>query len=107
MALLDDRERQATPEARSAAAEALRAAAREAISKAGWPRGPGARPLPGPHASAIAAGQSQPLSVTGTPGNRVPYRRLGVRGDFAGGVGVHAQIIWLFPPGGVMAGALP
>jgi hypothetical protein len=35
MTLLDDWERQATPEARSAAAEALRAAAREAISKAG------------------------------------------------------------------------
>jgi hypothetical protein len=35
MALLDDWEQQATPEARSAAAEALRAAAREAISKAG------------------------------------------------------------------------
>jgi hypothetical protein len=35
MALLDDWEQQAAPEARSAAAEALRAAAREAISKAG------------------------------------------------------------------------
>lgn len=34
-ALLEDWEQQATPQARSAAAEALRAAAREAISRAG------------------------------------------------------------------------
>lgn len=42
VALLEDWEQQATPEARSAAAEVLRAAAREAISKTGCPRGPGA-----------------------------------------------------------------
>jgi hypothetical protein len=35
MALLDDWERQTTPEGRSAAADALRAVAREAVSQAG------------------------------------------------------------------------
>jgi hypothetical protein len=35
MVLVEDWEQQVTPQARSAAAEALRAAAREAISKAG------------------------------------------------------------------------
>jgi hypothetical protein len=39
--------------------------------------------------------------------DRKSDRRFGAPGYFAGGVGVHAQIIWLFPPGGVMAGALP
>jgi hypothetical protein len=33
--------------------------------------------------------------------------RLGAPGYYADGVGVHAQVIRYFPPGGVMAGALP
>lgn len=53
-----------------------RRCARPRGKQSAGPGDPGARPPPRPHAYTIAAGQPQPLSVTGTPGNRVPYRRV-------------------------------
>jgi len=78
--------------------------------------------LRGAGAARPACGRPPGLPVAATkPGRRLSRRatirkapwpcagrcRLGAPGYYADGVGVHAQIIRLFPPGGVMVGALP